>query len=141
VAVSANAFPDRSWSGVITELVPHVVVKESRSVSDGLARLEPPTDGLVPGMTVDVDIIVAEAPHALQVPADAVVYQAGQPLVYRIEGNRVRATPVQLGLSSVTAAEVLQGLEEDALVVTGPAAAGLEDGMRVDVQRVDAAKS
>jgi len=26
-------------------------------------------------------------------------------------------------------------------VVTGPAAAGLEDGMRVDVQRVDAAKS
>ena len=141
IVVSANAFPNRSWNGVITELVPHVVVKEARSVSDGLARLDPPTDGLVPGMTVDVEIIVAEAPHALQVPADAIVYQAGQPLVYRVDGNRVRATPVQLGLSSVTAAEVVQGLDEDALVVTGPTAAGLEDGMRVDVQRIDAAKS
>ena len=81
-----------------------MVVKESRSVSEGLARLDPPTDGLVPGMTVDVEIVVAEAPHALQVPAEAIFYQAdGDPFVYRIDGNRVRVTPVRLGLSSVAA--------------------------------------
>lgn len=140
VVVTANAFPGRSWVGTITELVPHVVVKESRSVSEGLAGLEPPTNGLVPGMTVDVDIIVAEAPNALQVPAEAIVYQEGKSLVYMVDGNRVRAVPVQLGLSSVTAMEVTQGLEEDALVVVSPGA-GLADGMRVDVRRTDAAKS
>jgi HlyD family secretion protein len=140
VVVTANAFPGRSWSGTITELVPHVVVKESRSVSEGLAGLEPPTDGLVPGMTVDVDVIVAEAPNALQVPAEAVVYQEGKPLVYAVDGNRVRAVPVELGLSSVTAAEVTQGLEEGALVVLSPGV-GLADGMRVDVRRPDGAKS
>ena len=140
IVVTANAFAGRSWSGVITELVPHVVVKESRSVSEGLARLDPPTDGLVPGMTVDVDIVVAEAPNALQVPAEAIFYQAGQPFVYRIDGGRVRVTPVQIGLTSVTATEVTQGLEDGAVVVTGPAA-GLADGMRVEVRRTDAAKS
>jgi RND family efflux transporter MFP subunit len=140
IVVTANAFAGRAWSGVITELVPHVVVKESRSVSEGLARLEPPTDGLVPGMTVDVDIIVAEAPNALQVPADAIFYQAGKPFVYRVDGGRARVTPVQIGLTSVTATEVSEGLEDGALVVSGPAA-GLEDGMRVDVRRADAAKS
>jgi len=140
IVVSANAFPGRTWSGVITELVPHVVVKDSRSISEGLASLDAPTEGLVPGMTVDVDIVVAEAPNALQVPAEAVFYQGGQPLVYRIDGDRVRVSPVQLGLSSVTATEITHGLDEGALVVTGPAA-GLEDGMRVDPRRSDAARS
>jgi HlyD family secretion protein len=140
VAVTANAFPGRSWLGVITELVPHVVVKESRSVAEGLARLDPPTDGLVPGMTVDVDIIVAEAPNALQVPAEAVFYHGGNPVVYRVDDNRVRATPVRLGLSNITATEIAHGLDESAVVVVGPAT-GLEDGMRVDVQRTDAVTS
>jgi RND family efflux transporter MFP subunit len=140
IVVTANAFAGRAWSGVITELVPHVVVKESRSVSEGLARLDPPTEGLVPGMTVDVDIVVAEAPNALQVPAEAIFYQAGKPFVYQIDGARVRVTPVEIGLTSVTATEVTQGLGDGAVVVTGPAA-GLEDGMRVEVRRTDAAKS
>ena len=60
IRVTANAFPGRAWTGTVSDVVPHVVVKESRSVSEGLARLDPPTDGLVPGMTVDVEIVVAE---------------------------------------------------------------------------------
>jgi RND family efflux transporter MFP subunit len=140
IMVTANAFPGRSWSGVITELVPHVVVKESRSVSEGLARLDPPTDGLVPGMVVDVEIIVAEEQIALQVPADAIFYQNGAPFVYRIDDGRARVTPVELGLSSTTATAIKSGLEEGALVVTGQTA-GLENGMRVEVRRADEATS
>ena len=140
IVVTANAFPNRSWSGVITELVPHVVMKDSRSISEGLARLDPPTDGLVPGMVVDVRIIVAEAANALQVPAEAVLYQNGDPFVYRIEDGRAHVTPVGLGLSSVTATEITHGLPDGALVVTGRAE-GLENGIRVDVRRTDQAKS
>jgi HlyD family secretion protein len=140
VVVSANAFPGRIWSGVITELTPHVVAKESRSVAEGLARLDPPTDGLVPGMIVDVEIIVAEATNALQVPAEAIFYQGRQPVVYRIDDDRLHATPVELGLSSVTVTEIAQGLQESAVVVVGPAT-GLQDGMRVDVRRTDAVTS
>jgi RND family efflux transporter MFP subunit len=136
VMVSANAFPGRKWSGVITEIVPNVVVKENRSVSEGLARLEPPMEGLVPGMTVDVDIVVTEAPDALQVPSDAVFYEAGQPYVYRIDGSRVHQTSVTLGLTSVAAAEITSGLDNGALVVAGPTN-GLSDGMRVRVHSPD----
>ncbi|MGH7786022.1 MAG: efflux RND transporter periplasmic adaptor subunit [Candidatus Binatia bacterium] len=131
VRVSANAFPGRTWSGVMTEIVPNVVVKESRSVAEALARLEPPMDGLVPGMTVDVEIVVAEAADALQVPADAVTTQAGASTVYRLDGNRVRILPVQLGLTSVTASQITSGLAEGDLVVIGPVEA-LHDGMRVE---------
>jgi len=131
VHISANAFPGRRWSGTITELVPNVVVKDSRSVTDGLARLDPPTDGLLPGMTVDVEIVVAEAPDALAVPNEAVFTEGAQAYVYRLTGRRVRKTPVTTGLSSVAEVAITSGLEDGAVVVIGPSA-GLVDGMKVD---------
>jgi RND family efflux transporter MFP subunit len=138
IEIGANAFPGRTWPGVIAEVVPHVVVKESRSVSEALARIDPPTEGLVPGMTVDVDVIVAEAANALQVPAEAVFYRDGQPFVYRLDKKRVRATPVRLGLSSISVTEITGGLDEGALVVRGPIE-GLEDDMRVEVHPTEPA--
>jgi len=133
VRVSANAFPGRHWTGTITELVPNVVVKESRSVAEGLARLEPPTDGLVPGMTVDVEIVVAEAPDALTVPSEAVVTEGAQSFVFRVDGRRLRKTAVTTGLSSVSETAIIAGLDDGALVVVGPTA-GLGDGMKITPQ-------
>lgn len=137
VHVTSNAYPGRSFAGRVSEVVPSVVVKESRAVSETLAVLDPPTGGLVPGMTVDLEIIVAESPDTLQVPADAVVRRGSETLVFKVDGSRVRATPVRVGLSSVTAAQVLEGLAAGDLVVVG-GDQGLEDGARVEVRKPDA---
>lgn len=134
VRVTANAFPGRVWNGTVSEVVPNVVVKDSRSVSESLARLDPPTDGLVPGMTVDVEIVVAEVPDALQVPAEAVQTVGGESFVYRVDGQRLRRTPVRTGLASVSAVAIAAGLDEGALVVVGPTE-GLRDGMKVKPER------
>jgi RND family efflux transporter MFP subunit len=135
VLIGSNAFPGKSWTGYVTEIVPHVVVKESRSISEGLAILEPPTYGLVPGMTVDVDIIVAESSDVLQVPAESVFTNGGgKSFVYRVDGHRVRQTPVEVGLASVSSIEVRKGLEEGDAVVVGPIR-DLGDGMKVEVVR------
>ena len=96
--ITSNAYPDRSWSARVSEVVPHVVVRDNRSVSEGLALVDPPTDGLVPGMNVDVDIIVTKSADALQVPAAAVYTENGSPFVYRIAEGRALWTPVTLGL-------------------------------------------
>lgn len=133
VRVSSNAYPGRTWSGKVTEIIPNVVVKESRAVAEGLAVLEPPLAGLVPGMTVDVEVIVAEEPDALQVPAEAVVTREGESFVWKVEEGRVRRTPVSVGASSVTAAQVQQGLAPGDVVVVGPPP-GLEEGARVDAR-------
>jgi RND family efflux transporter MFP subunit len=136
--VTSNAYPDQSWSAIVSELVPHVVVKDNRSVSEGLALVEPPTDGLVPGMTVDVDIVVDDAPDALQIPAGAVHSADGTAFVYRIADGRVRRAPVTLGRSSVSAVEILEGLERNDRVVVG-ASNGLRDGSRVETRVPDVA--
>ena len=136
VRVTANAFQGRAWNGTVSEVVPNVVVKESRSVSESLAKLDPPTDGLVPGMTVDVEIVVAEDPNTLQVPAEAVQTQGKESFVYRVDGRRLRKAPVRTGLTSVSAVAIADGLDEGALVVVGPTE-GLTDGMKVSPQRRD----
>jgi HlyD family secretion protein len=136
VRITSNAFPDRNWAGLVSEVVPHVVVRESRSISEGLARVEPPTEGLVPGMSIDVEIVVAESASALQVPAEAVFTANGTPFVYRIQSGCARRAPVTLGLETVTAVEVVEGLEPEDRVVLGPLN-GLEDGDRVEAQMRD----
>jgi HlyD family secretion protein len=133
VRITSNAFPDRSWSGLVSEVIPHVVVRESRSISEGLARVEPPTDGLVPGMNVDVEIVVAESARALQVPAEAVFREDGTPFVFRIQRGRAHRSPVTLGLETVTAVEVVEGLEPEDRVVVGPLR-GIQDGDRVEAR-------
>ncbi|MGD9764181.1 MAG: efflux RND transporter periplasmic adaptor subunit [Candidatus Binatia bacterium] len=136
VRISANAFPGREWTGKISEIVPNVVVKESRAVAESLASLDPPVEGLVPGMTADVEITVAEDADALQVPAEAVINDGDQSYVYRVTGRRLRKAPVRTGLSSVSAVAIEEGLPDDALVVVGPTT-GLDDGMRITAKRRD----
>jgi HlyD family secretion protein len=136
--VTTNAYPDRSWQARVTELVPHVVVKDNRSVAEGLAAVRPPTEGLVPGMTVDVDIVVEDVAEALQVPPTAVYTADGDPYVFRVQNGRAERTPVVLGRSSVQAVEILQGLETDDRVIVS-ASNGLADGTRVEAQLRDVA--
>jgi HlyD family secretion protein len=136
VTISSNAYPGRSWSARVSDIVPHVVLKANRAVADGLAPVESPSQGLVPGMTVDVEVLVEEVAEALLVPARAIFTTAGSPFVYRVEGGRARVTPVSLGRSSATAVEVIEGLAAADLVVVGPAN-GLRDGDRVDLEGGD----
>ncbi len=138
VRVTSNAWPGRSWSAVVSEMVPHVVVKENRSVSEGLALVDPPTDCLVPGMTVDVDVVVEDVASALQVPAAAVHADDGRAFVYRIAGGRAERVPVTVGRASVDAVEILGGLEGDERVIVR-SSNGLHDGSRVEARVQDVA--
>jgi RND family efflux transporter MFP subunit len=140
IRVLANAYPDRVWTGKVTEIIPNVEIKQNRAIAEALAQVDPPLAGLVPGMTVDVDIVVAEADSVLQIPAEAISNDGQGPFVYKVEGNLVRVTQVKLGLTSVTAAEITDGLEAGDQVVRGPLT-DLQDGMRVETRETNGGES
>jgi HlyD family secretion protein len=87
-------------------------------------------------MTVDVEIMVAAVPEALQVPAEAVFTDEGGAFVYRVQDDRVQHTRVEVGRSTVARIEILEGLKDQDSVVLGPVS-GLEDGTRVEVRMQD----
>jgi len=68
---------------------------------------------LVPGLTGEVSIVVAERPNAIIIPRRALVGEH----VYVAKGGRLELRKVEKGYDSLNQVEVLSGLEEGDLVI------------------------
>jgi HlyD family secretion protein len=104
---------------------------------------------LFPGMTANVKIVTGKAEHALRLPVAALRFHpaaatptAGtakgksksggrvtsgaqaQQAVYVLDQGKLKRVPVKLGLSGGNYIEILSGLSEGQIVVTGTAATG-----------------
>jgi len=95
----------------------------------------PATNLLRPGMFVQAEIVSGRT-QGLTVPAEAVLREQGKTFVYRLDRDRAKAQPVEVGetMGNTTAANVAikQGLEAgDRVVLKG--AGFLKDGDRVRV--------
>jgi len=73
-----------------------------------------------PGMTADLDIIIAKAENVLCVPKEAVVEQDGSSLVILSDGEETVSRPVITGLEDNVYVEIKEGLQEgDEVLITG----------------------
>ena len=76
---------------------------------------------LKPGMTCDVEIILAELPDVLSVPIAAVFSDDESTYCYRLDGKgRPKRTAIRIGLTSETRVQVLSGLAEGDRVLLVP---------------------
>ncbi|MEZ5419795.1 MAG: efflux RND transporter periplasmic adaptor subunit [Vicinamibacterales bacterium] len=82
------------------------------------------------GFRVEVRIAIWHADDVLTVPASALVRDGDGWAVFRVDGNRARRTPVQVGHRSPREVEITGGLAAGAAVVLHPPDT-LEDGGRV----------
>ena len=92
-------------------------------------------DKIVPylrdGMSVDVDIITADRPHVLSVPADAIRRDAAnKPFVLVVKGGRAVKRMVRLGTTSDTQAVIVSGLVAGETIVA-ERNVGIVDGLTV----------
>ena len=87
-------------------------------------------------MTVSVEVRTGERPAALALPLTALRSPApGAPdSVWVLADGRVQARPVRLGLRTLEAAEVLDGLAEGTAVIVGSAPA---PGQRARPRAID----
>ena len=92
--------------------------------------------GLLIGMTVDVNIVVAERPDALLVPPTAIRHdppqggQPGQAYVFRLDAGHARRTNVTLGAAGPAAIELRTELPPNTPLLANPPA-NLADGAAV----------
>jgi multidrug efflux pump subunit AcrA (membrane-fusion protein) len=82
------------------------------------------------GMTVDVNLIVAQRANALLVPATAVSDKA----VWVVRDERLHRQPVRVGASGSGRTEILEGLSDDARIVEAPGPT-LQEGRRARVRK------
>jgi HlyD family secretion protein len=131
-----DALPDRPIPGVVSNLDPTVRMdaKGARTlrlevlVSDLAGAV---AAGIRPGMSANVDVVVAEKQNVLSLPTNVIVGRGTKRLVYVIENGAARERPVQVGISSWERTEITGGLAEGDRVVASLNAKGLADGVPV----------
>lgn len=88
-----------------------------------IVKIEGASVDLKPGMTAEVEILVASLDDALTVPLQSVVEVSGRHFCFvQRSGGQPQQTEVELGLASNTAVEIKQGLAEGDVVLLNPPA-------------------
>jgi len=135
VRVTLEALPGRTLRGRLYKISPAVSGErqEARTFSVRVA-LEEGKEFVKPGMSADVEVIVARRRDALFVPTQAILEREGKKRVYLVADGHARATTVKVGESNWSSTEILEGLREGDRVVINPDAPGLSDGGKVRVE-------
>ncbi|GJG86695.1 hypothetical protein tb265_18760 [Gemmatimonadetes bacterium T265] len=70
--VTVDAYPGRTFRGVVQKVEPQATVQQSVTFFPVLIRIDNPDRALMPGMNTDVSVLVSERDNVLAVPLDAV---------------------------------------------------------------------
>lgn len=117
--IAFEAFPDERIPGKITWISPIGAKAEGSSIISFLVKIkmEETPSFAKPGMSCDVDIILAEKKDVLRVPLESVGIKDGDRYVYVKEGEGYVKRKLKLGIENESYAEVLSGLKEGEQVV------------------------
>lgn len=131
-AVLADAFPGQRFAARVQRIAP--LVDAQRGAIEVRLAVEAPVPAFLrEDMTLSVEVDTARRERALALPLAALRPAAGEPApvgtiegadratVWRVRDGRVEAVEVRLGLRTLEAAEVLDGLSAGDLVLTGTA--------------------
>ncbi len=136
VTITWDALPEQSWKGLIEKSATQIVPLGTRQVGEVTGIIENPGGILIPGTNINVSIESEVAQNALTIPKESIRREGSQSGVYVLEGNLVRWKPVKVGISSVTLAQVLEGVKESDFVAL-PTDQPLKDGDTVTPKKTD----
>jgi RND family efflux transporter MFP subunit len=118
--VTVDAYPNRKFRGKVVKIASAATVQQNVVTYDTTIALENPEGLLKPGMTSTVDIMVGNREDVVAVPIEAVKSTKRGQVVYVLEGKKVVAHPVTVGISDDTVSEIVSGLKEgDTVVLAG----------------------
>ena len=145
VQFTVDAFPDRTFSARVKQIRLNATTQQNVVTYDVVVAVDNPGELLMPGMTAYVNVQVAQRKDVLTVPNAALrfrptesteVVQRGKApprasghsgTVYVLEARKLRAVPVQTGISDGRVTEIVAGdLNAGDSVVIGVQAAAPE---------------
>jgi len=129
--VTGEDFPGRTLSGRVVVISPIAQKSDDPSSTARQVittiRLDRAPSFLRDGMSVDVDILTTDLPHAIVVPNDAVLREDRKKYVYVVRQGIAHKQPVRIVKSNDTSSVVASGLRiGDVIVAQKPT--GLLDG-------------
>ena len=131
--IRIDAFPDTAFTGIVYNITGKPKISgESVSFPVKIKILNPP-HGIFPGMSGDCDIVVEKKVDVLKIPIQALVRRKKKDGVFIVKNGRAKFIPVEKGMMGERYVEIIEGIKEGDLVITGPfkAIKGMKDGQRI----------
>ncbi len=135
VRVKLDAVPNKVFEGKVRRVAPYInaVEKQARTVDIEVDFLEPKSqEGLLVGLSTDVEVILARKEDALRVPTSA-VRESNQVMVIGLDQKLMMKT-FKPGLSNWQFTEVLEGLDPEEMFITSLEREGVKPGALVKVE-------
>jgi HlyD family secretion protein len=130
--IHLDAFGDRSFPGHVRRVAPYVLdlEKQARTVEIE-AEFDDPEDGLLPGYSADVEVILESRDNVLRIPT-TVLRDGMHVFVFDPATGAISEREIDPGISNWEFTEVLSGLREGDRVVSTVDREGVEDGAVVE---------
>jgi HlyD family secretion protein len=144
VTITVDAFPGEKFQGTIKRISPIVSGgKLETRTADVWIYFNEKHPEIKPGMSADVEILVATLQNVLSVPSQAVIERDGKKQVFLAEGSSLKTgsiavaklRPVEIGETNWSFTQITGGLKSGDFVITTPEASGLKDGVKVKVEQ------
>ncbi len=162
VKITLDAFPDTSFAGEVTEIGNSPILSSAISGQQGVdfnvvITIIDTIPNVRPGLSADAEITVAAEDSALSIPIQSLTVRRRKDLkdfdsadttnagegeeeiegVFVVDGETARFRPVRVGITSQKHFQVITGLEDGEMVVSGNyrAIRDLKDGQMVKVSK------
>ncbi|KAA6458358.1 HlyD family efflux transporter periplasmic adaptor subunit [Acidobacteria bacterium AB60] len=136
VRITWDGAPGKTWHGHIAIKPLAVTRMGPRRVGQCTIALEDVKGDLPVNTNVAVLAVTERHAHVLAVPREALHTEGGGSYVYRLDGGKVKKTPVVPGIANAMNIEVLQGIRpEDTIVLHAADDSPLTDGLRVTTRK------
>jgi cobalt-zinc-cadmium efflux system membrane fusion protein len=114
--IRVPAYPDGVFRGRVTSI--GALLNAQAHTAQVRATLSNPGHLLKPEMLCDADLITGHKPNVVAVPESALVDDDGAFVVYVRSGQKYVRRPLQLGMRTIRAVEIISGVTPGEFVVT-----------------------
>jgi len=127
-----DAFFDQTFTGTVVE-VATIGVNTAGIVNYNVTiELDSENEGILPGMTVGVNILVEEKPNTYTVPAESIVSRNGDYYVYVLRDGKPVEVEVKIGAYSSRKIEVLEAdIQDGESILLSPPSSLMDSFMRM----------
>jgi HlyD family secretion protein len=128
-----DALGKRKVDGAIVEIYPYIsrVQDQNRTARVKIRLSEERLADILPGMSVNTEILISTPKNALAAPTAAIQIRPTGKFVFRVVDGILKETAVKTGASNWEWSEILSGLKAGDRIAQPPEDAPLKDGLRV----------
>lgn len=116
-----DAYSEEEFEGEITKIAFASITTRGGGTAFPIEITLPENESLrfKVGMNGDAEIITAQESDILTISVEAIIEKKGKTFVQIIEGKKVKEVEVETGIESETKIQIISGLDEGQIVITG----------------------